>query len=269
MLNLILVFPLLMELLFNSGSLLLDGTQLILLTLPTLTLFAKATLLVTELNKLKPGLNWLHMVQTILLPTQQIVLQLLKLLLTRQLLTSGLMLLVKVKMPQMDSGTLLAKVKDYSTVLMQNSKTSLTTVQLRSKLVINSLQRMELFSVLNHQWTQQPALPLSIKSTTQHLTIAQILPIRQMEPSHLIPQTVPMVLMELTPLMEPSLLMAQIQQLEPTPLTPLMAQSQQMVPTAVVLINGMAHKLPLRILQLIQPVIIVVTATAVRHHQNN
>jgi hypothetical protein len=58
---------------------------------------------------------------------------------------------VKVKMPQMDSGTLLAKVKDYSTVLMQNSKTSLTTVQLSSKLVINSLLRMELFSELNHQ----------------------------------------------------------------------------------------------------------------------
>ena len=152
-----------MELLFNSGSLLLDGTQLIPPTLPSLTLFAKATLLVTELNKLKPGLNWLHMVQTILLPTQQIVLQSSKLLLTRQLLTSGEMLLVKVKMPQMDSGTLLAKVKDYSTVLMQNSKTSLTTVQLSSKLVINSLQRMELFSVLNHQWTQQPALHLSIK----------------------------------------------------------------------------------------------------------
>jgi len=91
------------------------------------------------------------MVQTILLPTQQIVLQSSKLLLTRQLLTSGEMPQVKVKTPQMDSGTLLAKVKDYSTVLMQNSKTSLTTVQLRSKLVINSLQRMELFSVLNHQ----------------------------------------------------------------------------------------------------------------------
>jgi len=58
---------------------------------------------------------------------------------------------VKVKMPQMDSGTLLAKVKDYLTVLMQYSKTSLTTVQLSSKLVINSLLRMELFSELNHQ----------------------------------------------------------------------------------------------------------------------
>jgi len=58
---------------------------------------------------------------------------------------------VKVKMPQMDSGTLLVKVKDFSTVLMQNSKTSLTTVQLSSKLVINSLLRMELFSELNHQ----------------------------------------------------------------------------------------------------------------------
>jgi len=91
------------------------------------------------------------MVQTILLPMQQIVLQSLKLLLTRQLLTSGEMPQVKVKMPQMDSGTLLVKVKDFSTVLMQNSKTSLTTVQLSSKLVINSLQRMELFSVLNHQ----------------------------------------------------------------------------------------------------------------------
>jgi len=46
-----------MELLFNSGSLLLDGTQLILPALLSLTLFAKATLLVTELDKLKPGLN--------------------------------------------------------------------------------------------------------------------------------------------------------------------------------------------------------------------
>ena len=117
-----------------------------------------------------------------------------------------------------------------------------------------------------------------------------------MEPSHLIPQTVPMVLMELTPLMEPnqqiaqmepmeltlqmepnqqialmepmeltllmepSLLMALIQQMEPTPLTPQMAQSLQIVPTAVVLINGMAHKLLLRILQLILPVIILITA---------
>jgi len=64
-----------MVLLFNFGSLPLDGTQLILPALLSLTLFAKATLLVTELDKLKPGLNWLHMVQTILLPTQQIVLQ--------------------------------------------------------------------------------------------------------------------------------------------------------------------------------------------------
>jgi hypothetical protein len=95
---------------------------------------------------------------------------------------------------------------------------------------------------------------------TQHLTIAQIPPIPPMEPSHLIPQTVPMVLMELTPLMEPSLLMAQIQQMEPTPLTPQMAQSLQIVPTAVVLINGMAHKLFLRIQQLILPVIILITA---------
>jgi hypothetical protein len=39
-----------------------------------------------------------------------------------------------------------------------------------------------------------------------------------------------------------------------------MAQSQQMVPTTVVLINGMAHKLFLRIQQLILPVIILITA---------
>jgi len=112
MLNLISVFPLSMVLLFNSGSLPSDGTQLILPTHPSLTLFAKATLLVTELNKFKTGNNWLHMVQTILLPTQQIILQLLKLLLTQQLLTSGLMPQVKVKMQPMDSGTLLAKAQD-------------------------------------------------------------------------------------------------------------------------------------------------------------
>jgi hypothetical protein len=58
---------------------------------------------------------------------------------------------VKVKMPQMDSGTLLAKVQDYSTVLTQNSKISLTTAPLSSNLVTNSSLRMELFSVLNHQ----------------------------------------------------------------------------------------------------------------------
>jgi methionyl-tRNA formyltransferase len=89
--------------------------------------------------------------QTILLPTQRIVLQLLKLLLTQQLLTSGQMPQVKVKMPQMDSGTLLAKDKDCLTILTQNSKILLTTVQLSSKLVTNSSLRMELFSVLNHQ----------------------------------------------------------------------------------------------------------------------
>ena len=160
MLNLILVFPLLMVLLFNFGSLPLDGTQLILPALPTLTLFAKATLLVTELNKFKAGLNWFPMVQTILLPTQQIVLQLLKLLPILLLLTSGEMLQVKVKMLQMDSGTLLAKVRDCSTILTQNSKISLTTAPLSSNPVTNSSQRMELFSVLNHQWTQPPALLL-------------------------------------------------------------------------------------------------------------
>jgi len=82
---------------------------------------------------------------------QQIILQLLKLQLTRQLLTSGQMPQVKVKMPQMDSGTLLAKVQDYSTVLTQNSKISPTTAPLSSNLVTNSSLKMELFSVLNHQ----------------------------------------------------------------------------------------------------------------------
>jgi hypothetical protein len=91
------------------------------------------------------------MVQTILLPTQQIVLQLLKLLPILLLLTSGEMLQVKVKMLQMDSGTLLAKVRDCSTILTQNSKISLTTAPLSSNPVTNSSQRMELFSVLNHQ----------------------------------------------------------------------------------------------------------------------
>jgi len=91
------------------------------------------------------------MVQTILLPTLQIVLQLLKPLPILLLLTSGEMLQVKVKMPQMDSGTLLAKVRDCSIILTQNSKISLTTAPLSSNPVTNSSQRMELFSVLNHQ----------------------------------------------------------------------------------------------------------------------
>jgi len=58
---------------------------------------------------------------------------------------------VKVKTQPMDSGTLLAKAQDCSTILTQNSKILLTMEQLSSKLVINSSQRMELFSVLNHQ----------------------------------------------------------------------------------------------------------------------
>ena len=91
------------------------------------------------------------MVQTILLPTQQIVLQLSRLELTQPQLTSGLMQQVKVQMQQMDSGTLLAKAQDYSTILMLNSKISLTTVQLSSKLVTNSSLRMEPYSVLNPQ----------------------------------------------------------------------------------------------------------------------
>ena len=91
------------------------------------------------------------MVQTILLPTQQIVLQLSRLELTQPQLTSGLMQQVKVQMQQMDSGTLLAKAQDYSIILMLNSKISLTTVQLSSKLVTNSSLRMEPYSVLNPQ----------------------------------------------------------------------------------------------------------------------
>lgn len=104
-----------------------------------------------EQNKIKPGPTLLHMVQTILLPTQQIVLQLSRLQLTQPLLTSGLMQQVKVKMQQMDSITLLAKVKDYLTILTLNSKILLTTAQLSSRLVTNSLLRMEPCSVPNHQ----------------------------------------------------------------------------------------------------------------------
>jgi len=54
--------------------------------------------------------------------------------------------------------------------------------------------------------------------------------------------------------MEPNLIpqMEPIQQMEPTPLTPLMAPSPQMVLTqptlAMDLLNGMAHKLHLKIL---------------------
>ena len=104
-----------------------------------------------EQNKIKPGPTLLHMVQTILQPTQQIVLQLSRLELTQPLLTSGLMQQVKVKMQQMDSIILLAKAQDYLIILMLNSKISLIMVLLSSKLVTNSSLRMELCSVLNHQ----------------------------------------------------------------------------------------------------------------------
>ena len=104
-----------------------------------------------EQNKIKPGPTLLHMVQTILQPTQQIVLQLSRLELTQPLLTSGLMQQVKVKMQQMDSIILLAKAQDYLIILTLNSKISLIMVLLSSKLVTNSSLRMELCSVLNHQ----------------------------------------------------------------------------------------------------------------------
>lgn len=102
-----------------------------------------------ELNKIKHGHTLLHMVQTILLPTQQIVLQLSRLQPTQPLLTSGLMLLVKVQTQLTDSGTLLAKAQDNLTILTPNSEILLSTVQLNSKLVINFSQRMEPYSVLN------------------------------------------------------------------------------------------------------------------------
>ena len=104
-----------------------------------------------EQNKIKPGPTLLHMVQTILQPTQQIVLQLSRLELTQPLLTSGLMQQVKVKMQQMDSIILLAKAQDYLIILTLNSKISLIMVLLSSKLVTNSSLRMEPYSVLNHQ----------------------------------------------------------------------------------------------------------------------
>ena len=75
-----------------------------------------------ELNRINPGLCQLHMDQTILVLTLQTLQQWLRLVPTRQLLTSGEMQQVKVKTQQMDSGTLLAKAQDYSTILTLNSK---------------------------------------------------------------------------------------------------------------------------------------------------
>jgi len=51
----------------------------------------------------------------------------------------------------MDSGTLLVKDQDSSTNLTQNSKILLKMVQLSSKLAINFLQRMALYSERNPQ----------------------------------------------------------------------------------------------------------------------
>ena len=67
MLNWILVLPLLMVLIFNFGSLLLDGTLQILLTLPSQTLSVKLTLMEMEQIKIKFGLYLLHMDRLILL----------------------------------------------------------------------------------------------------------------------------------------------------------------------------------------------------------
>jgi len=61
------------------------------------------------------------------------------------------MLLVKDKMQLMDSGTLLVKDQDSSTNLTKNSKILLKMVQLSSKLAINFLQRMALYSERNPQ----------------------------------------------------------------------------------------------------------------------
>ena len=67
---------------------------------------------------------------------------------------------------------------------------------------------------------------------TQHLTIAQIPPIPPMEPSHLIPQTVPMVLMELTLQMELNQQIQLTQRL--THLAPRTAQQTAQDPTVLV-----------------------------------
>ena len=82
--------------------------------------------------------------------TQQIILQLSRLALTQQLLTSGKIPPAKEKTQPMDSGTLLAKAQDCLTILILNSEISNTMVQLNFKLVTNSSLRTELYSVLNH-----------------------------------------------------------------------------------------------------------------------
>jgi hypothetical protein len=111
-----------------------------------------------------------------------------------------------------------------------------------------------------------PLMELS-QQIAQMAPMEPILVIAQMELNQLMAPMAPMVLTDQTAQTEPR--MAPIQLMEQTPLTPLMAQSPQMVltqPTLLMdLLNGMAHKLHLKILLVI---ILAIVPAANPLHQN-